>query len=108
MSEIVRIDPATLPPEEVERLNRLATEQKPIVTGRHCAACNKMLEDPDLDIIGYASGMPLGLCRKCASYVNTPGAIYRAEALGHEVKCRPTYAPPAKQAGKGEVDEWEG
>ncbi len=67
------------------------------ISGR-CAACNKMLEDSEQSIRGYGSGELLGLCRKCASYVNTDQAIMAAERLGFR-----TYA---RAIAPVDVEEW--
>lgn len=85
----------TLSPEEeaatLSRIDAKALAGSP--TGSRCEACGKVLEETEQGIRGYASGHELGLCRKDASYVNTPEAIDRAEKEGHKVHSRPVLAP---------------
>jgi len=59
------------------------------IAGSRCDACPKILEESEASIRGYGSGEELGLCRKCASFVNTKQAIDAAESDGHEVKSKP-------------------
>jgi len=82
--------------EEAAILVRLQSHldyRPPAMAGGRCDACPKILEEDECAIRGYASGEELGLCRKCASFVNTPFAIEAAEKLGHEVKSKPVFAP---------------
>lgn len=66
----------TLTPEEHAVLQQrlaprlLAAKHEPQSGGR-CEACNKVLEESEQHIRGYASGYELGLCRRCAHEVNT-------------------------------------
>lgn len=111
MSKCVRIDPATLPEQERQRMLSLVASPQPVPTcGSRCVACNRLLEEVDMSIVGYASGEALGTCRKCASTINTPEAIMAAQLKGHEVKSKPIYPPPSKPGKKGDdsMDEWEG
>lgn len=59
------------------------------VSGSRCAACPKILEETECAIRGYGSGKELGLCRKCASFVNTREAIKAAEEAGFKVHAKP-------------------
>lgn len=77
------------PAEEAAFLQRVQAKA-PInglyLTGSRCDACGKVLEESESNIKGYATGVELGLCRKCASHVNTPQAIDAAIKAGHDVK----------------------
>lgn len=74
--------------EQTQLLKRIDAKQPAghvhIASGR-CAACNKVLEETEIDIKGYASGAELGLCRRDAGYVNSKANIEAAIASGHEV-----------------------
>lgn len=79
-------------------------------TGGRCDACNKIIEELETSIRGYATGHELGLCRKCASFVNTPQAIDFADARGFVIHSKPVISP-AKASydggaayGEGELD----
>lgn len=92
MKKYIELDP------EVVQVDVDAIERKVHVlylAGTHCDACNKVLEDTEYTIHGYGSGMELGLCRKCASFVNTPSAIDAAEKDGQRTHSRPVFAPSA-------------
>lgn len=91
MRRVVGYQPAAL-------LAALAAKQGPLVgrepvAGSRCDACGKVLEETEAGIKGYASGFELGLCRRCASDVNTPAAITHAEQLGVKVHSRPVLRP---------------
>ncbi len=76
------------PAEEREFFQRVARKAPPnglFIAGSRCEACGKVLEESELNIKGYATGSELGLCRKCASHVNTPQAIDAAVKSGHDV-----------------------
>lgn len=45
------------------------------VSAGHCEACDKELSESEMRIKGWNSGVELGLCRKCASFVNTPDLV---------------------------------
>ncbi len=79
--------------ESDDLVARLAGKGAPHLNGSRCDGCNKIMEESDMGIRGYASGQELGLCRKCASHVNTPHNIEYAEKLGHKVHSKPIYAP---------------
>jgi hypothetical protein len=96
----------TLPPEEVERLcqrvnDKLAT---PLTAGGRCDACDRELQEREMSIGGYATGYPLGLCGKCASFVNTKEAIDRIEREGHSAKAPAIVYNPQKAQAE-EVDD---
>lgn len=59
------------------------TEENPnLVTGSRCAACDKILEDEELDIRGVITGQPLGLCRYCGNVANNAvGKRWKEKAL---------------------------
>lgn len=78
----------------------------PVTSGR-CDACNKIIEELESSIRGYATGEELGLCRKCASFVNTPEAITFADSKGFVVHSRPVYSP-AKASHDGGTGYEEG
>lgn len=40
-----------------------------------CEACNRELQESEMYIKGHLSNVELGLCRKCAQYVNNPSVI---------------------------------
>lgn len=63
------------------------------VAGSCCDACGKVLEESESAIRGYASGKELGLCRKCASHVNTTQDINRTKSLGYTVYSEPIHSP---------------
>lgn len=69
-----------------ERVQRKVPPNGILITCSRCEACNKVLEESESNIKGYATGAELGLCRKCASHVNTPQAIDAAIKAGHDVK----------------------
>ena len=84
-------DPEVLASIDFNRINARASTRALALS--RCDACNKVLEDTEKAIRGYASGEELGLCRKCASYVNTREAIDAAEKAGHAVHSRVINAP---------------
>ena len=71
-------------------------------TGGRCDACNKIIEEVETAIRGYATGEELGLCRKCASFVNTPHAIGKADEQGFKVHSKPVYSPAKASYDGGE------
>jgi hypothetical protein len=71
--------------------------------GGRCAACNITMQPKWTGICGYASGLPLGLCPKCASYVNTKQAVDSALKQGYETKAPPLVYNP--QQGRAEVED---
>ena len=78
----------------------------PLTVGR-CDACNKIIEELETAIRGYATGEELGLCRKCASFVNTPQAVDFADSKGFTVHSKPIYSP-AKASHDGGAGYEEG
>lgn len=83
----------TLSPEEEAAINQRVGYKlslKPLA-GSRCVACNKILEESEYAIRGYASGQELEVCRKCASHVNTPQAIEAAEKEGAVVYSDPVF-----------------
>ena len=76
-------------------------------TGGKCDACNKIIEEIETAIRGYATGNELGLCRKCASFVNTPQNVDFADSRGFKVHSRPVYSP-AKASFDGGTGYEEG
>lgn len=91
--------------EEAELLARLPSGPPIAINTSRCDGCNKIMEESEFSIRGYASGQELGLCRRCASHVNSPEAIEYAEKLGHKVHSRPIYAAisgPQQTFGGGE------
>lgn len=77
----------------------------PVVACGRCDACNRELQGSSGSLCGYASGMPLGLCPKCASFVNTKEAVDSCLAAGYEPKATAiTYNP---QKDKAEVADDE-
>lgn len=87
------------------------TKAPPVaMTCGRCEACNKIIEEVDTSIRGYATGEELGLCRKCASFVNTPEAIAFAESREFVVHSRPVISPAkashdgGKSYEEGELD----
>lgn len=75
--------------EEADILSRCAERSVIPISSSKCDACGKVLEESEFGIRGYASGLELGLCRRCAAHVNTPEAIDSAEKGGHKVHARP-------------------
>lgn len=49
------------------------------VAAGKCEACDRTLQDSEMRIKGWNSGVELGLCRKCANFVNNPRLIMQAE-----------------------------
>lgn len=46
------------------------------ISAGKCEACDKTLDESEMRIRGWNSGVELGLCRKCASFVNNPSLFY--------------------------------
>ncbi|MDY0087088.1 MAG: hypothetical protein RBS78_00820, partial [Coriobacteriia bacterium] len=97
-------DPEVLASIDITRHNAKAST-RPLALSR-CDACDKVLEDTEKAIRGYASGEKLGLCRKCASYVNTREAIDAAEKAGHTVHSPVINAPSGDYYPPMEEDEY--
>ena len=83
----------SITPEEAAQIAaRVAAKFNPEPrAGSRCVACNKILEESEYGIRGYASGQELETCRKCSSTVNTPQAIAAAEAAGATVYSEPVH-----------------
>lgn len=76
----------------------------PLTSGR-CDACNKIIEELETSIRGYATGHELGLCRKCASFVNTPKAVDEADGRGFKIHSPPVYSPAKASHDGGKAYE---
>lgn len=101
MGRVTKLDATTYDATQLKADIERKLVLKPMACGR-CDACGKILEDTEVSIRGYASGEELGLCRRCASNVNTEAAINYAESLGHEVKAKVVPPPRPKKAKVGE------
>lgn len=49
------------------------------VAAGKCEACDRTLQDSEMRIKGWNSGVELGLCRKCANFVNNPRLMIQAD-----------------------------
>lgn len=90
-------------PEVVASIDVSSILRKQVLTtnSSRCDACNKIMEESEMSIRGYASGNELGLCRRCASFVNTEEAISFAERLGAKVHAKPIRVAPKSPSNHG-------
>lgn len=61
-----------------------------VAAGR-CEACDRTLQDSEMRIKGWNSGVELGLCRKCANFVNNPRLIMQSEEQEEAKHIFPTH-----------------
>ena len=70
-----RVTSVVLTKKETKQLIQRVNSKLPLfgvyVTGSLCDACGSEIPDDQHPVTGFASGEELGLCRGCASYVNT-------------------------------------
>lgn len=52
-----------------------------------CEACDKILDESEMKIKGWNSGVELGLCRKCASFVNNPNMHSSDDGCANYAAC---------------------